>query len=111
MAFKVKKLNKLHVQVKGEISGEDGEKVPFDFTLIAKRLNQAEIDEILGNSERKITDFLKANVEGWSGVLNEDGTEMLFSPESLESEVLSTVGMRSLCFQCYLRDVGAVAKN
>jgi hypothetical protein len=111
MAIKVKKLNKLHVHVKGELNGESGEKVPFDFTLHCKRLNQEQIDEALAGKDSKITDFLKDNVEGWAGVLNEDDTEMAYSVENLVSEVLSVAGMRTLCFSSYLRDVGAVAKN
>lgn len=110
MAFKLVKRNKLRVPVKGAISGEDGHPVKFSFVLLCKRIDQAEIDAEMEDKEGSFNDFLHRVVTGWEDVADEDGQRMEYSAEAFDA-VLQQPAMRTLCFQSYMKEVGAVAKN
>jgi hypothetical protein len=111
MAHKLVVRNKLPVQVKGTLKGEDGKPVEFDFVLKCKRLNQAEIDAMLANKAEPVKQFLHTIAEGWDGVLDDQGGALPFNAENFDAMLNNDPGMQSVCFQSYLRDVGAVAKN
>jgi hypothetical protein len=111
MAHKLVVRNKLPVQVKGTLKGEDGKPVEFDFVLKCKRLNQAEIDAVMSNKAESVKQFLQAVADDWEGVLDEQGGALPFSAENFEDVLNNDPGMQSVCFQSYLRDVGAVVKN
>jgi hypothetical protein len=110
MALKLVKRNKLLVHVKGSQTGEDGKSVPFDFKLHCARLTQEEMDETLGDKKESVAAFMKRVTTGWEAVLDEANQPLPFSEENFAS-VLSEAGMPIVCFQSYLKDVGATVKN
>lgn len=113
MAHKLIVRNKLKVHVKGQLKDEDGSTVEFDFHLHCKRKTQEEINAVIGGSAGQlITDFLKENTEGWdSDMQDETGQSLVFSAENFDRMLNQEPGMAMVCFQSYLRDSGAVAKN
>jgi hypothetical protein len=110
MAFKLVKRNKLRVPIKGVFAGEDGKPVNFSFVLLCNRLTQTEIEETIENKDESIKDFVQRVVTGWEDVLEENGAPMPFDSESL-ADVLDQPGMPVVCYQRYLKEIGAVAKN
>lgn len=111
MAHKLVVRSKLPVQVKGTLKGEDGKPVEFDFVLKCKRLTQAEIDAAMKNKDESVAQFVHKVAEDWEGVLDEQGQPMPFSADNLDALLNNDAGMQGVCFQSYLRDAGAVAKN
>lgn len=110
MAFKLVKREKLPVQVKGHIRGEDGKPVPFDFTLHCIRLSQAQVQAVLEDKDESVTAFIQRVAIGWEGVLDDQGNALDFTSESL-ADVLEQPGLASVCSKAYLSNIGAVAKN
>ena len=110
MAFKLVKRNKLRVQVKGTFKDEEGKPVNFDFTLLCRRLSQAEIETAIKNSDEPVKEFVQRVTEDWEGVLGEDGQPLSFEASNLDA-VLDQAGMAVVCYQSYLKEVGAVVKN
>ncbi len=113
MAHKLKVRNKLKVHVKGEFKDEDGSTVPFDFHLHCKRKSQEEVSELTGGRSGKlIKEFLKESTEGWDDDMqDEHGTPLPFNAENLDLVLNQFPGMALVCFQSYLHDCAAVAKN
>jgi hypothetical protein len=110
MALKLVIRNKLRVPVKGSIVGEDGKPVPFGFVLMCDRLSQTQIDETLKNKEDSVVDFLQRVANGWEDVLDADGQPLPFDVDNFNA-VLDQAGLPGVCFQAYMKEVGAVAKN
>jgi hypothetical protein len=110
MAFKLVRLNKLPVRVKGALPGEDGKRAAFDFTLHCKRLSQAEIDAVMNNKQGEVKGFVQNVVEGWEGVLDASGDPVPFAGEHLE-EMIDNAGLPMLIMHAYLEQVSATAKN
>jgi hypothetical protein len=110
MALKLVKRNKLRVPVKGTIAGEDGKPVSFSFVLLCTRLTQTEIDDAIKNKDESVKDFVERVVTGWEDVLDESGAPMPFNDDNLAA-VLDQAGMPVVCYQLYLKEVGAVVKN
>ena len=110
MAFKLVKLNKLVVRVKGQLPDENGKPTDFNFALQCKRLDQDELEAVIQDKSGSLQDFARSVVQGWESVLGEDGQPVDFSDDNLES-LLKQAGMPTLLFQSYIKQVGAVAKN
>jgi len=110
MAFVLKTLNKIAVQIKGNLPDENGKPINFDFVLHCKRLTQDEIEAVIRDKDGTTQDFVRSVAEGWSRVLGEDGAPLAYSEEGLDA-LLSQAGMPVLVFQSYIKQVGAVAKN
>lgn len=110
MALKLVKRNKLRVPVKGAIAGEDGKPVPFSFVLLCARLTQTELEETVKDSGESVTDFVKRVTEGWEDVLDDSNAAMPFGSDNLAA-VLDQAGMPVVCYQAYLKEAGATAKN
>ena len=110
MALKLVKRNKLPVPVKGSITGEAGEAIDFNFTLHCKRLKQDELDAEL-KKEGSVKPFLFKVTEGWEDMLDEDGKPMPYSIENFEEQMNEVAGLHGVCYQAYLKAVGATAKN
>lgn len=110
MAFKLVKRNKLRVPVKGTLAGEDGKPVAFSFVLLCTRLTQTEIQSAIEDKGENVKDFVQRVTIGWEDVLNEDGTSMPFGVDTM-ADVMDQAGMPVVCYQQYLKEVGAVAKN
>jgi len=110
MALKLVKRNKLLVPVIGSMKDEDGKPVSFKFTLHCTRLTQEEIDEAIADKKESVAAFIRRVTTGWDAVLDEAGAALDFTGENLDA-VLSEAGMPAVCFQHYMKEVGAVAKN
>ena len=110
MAFKLVKRNKLRVPVKGAIAGEDGKPVNFSFVLICDRLTQTEVDEVIKNKDETVKDFIQRVTNGWEDILDENGESIPFDAGNLAA-VLEQAGLTTVCYQAYIKEVGAVAKN
>lgn len=110
MALKLVKRNKLPVKVKGCLTGEDGESVDFSFTLYCKRLKQDEIDNDL-KKDGSVKPFVFKVTEGWDDVIDADGKPMPYSIENFEAQMNEIAGLHGVCYQAYLKAVGATAKN
>jgi hypothetical protein len=110
MAYKLVKRNKLRVPVKGTFADEDGKPVNFSYVLFCLRLTQTEIEEAIGNSDESVTKFVKRVVTGWEDVIDELGAPLPFDDVNL-ANVLEQPGMPVVCYQRYLKEIGAVAKN
>jgi hypothetical protein len=110
MAFKLVIRKKLRVPVKGTLNGEDGKPVSFSFVLLCDRLTQTEIDEAIKNKDESVKDFVHRVTTGWEDVLDEGGNSIPFDADSLTA-VLDQAGMPMVCYQSYLKEVGATVKN
>jgi len=110
MALKLVKRNKLLVPVVGKMKDEEGKDVPFKFTLHCIRLTQEEIDDAIADKKESVAAFMRRVTTGWDAVLDEAGAALDFSAENFDA-VLSEAGMPAVCFQFYMKEVGAVAKN
>ncbi|MEG0082230.1 MAG: hypothetical protein RR775_10100 [Massilia sp.] len=110
MAFKLVRLNKLPVRVKGALPGEDGKPAAFDFTLHCKRLSQAEIDVVMKDKRGEVKGFVHNVVEGWDGVLDANGEPVSFAADQLD-EMIDNAGLPMLIMHAYLEQVSATAKN
>lgn len=110
MALKLVVRNKLRVLVKGSIAGEDGKPVPFSFVLLCDRLTQSQIEAELQDKEAPVVDFLKRVTNGWEDILDDAGKPIPFDEDNFAS-VMDQAGLPVVCFQAYMKEVGAVAKN
>jgi benzoyl-CoA reductase/2-hydroxyglutaryl-CoA dehydratase subunit BcrC/BadD/HgdB len=110
MAFKLVVRKKLRVPVKGTLKDENGKPVSFNFVLICDRLTQTEIDEMIKDKEESVKDFVERVTVGWEDVLYDDGQPIPFDADNLAA-VLETAGLPVVCYQTYIKEVGAVVKN
>jgi hypothetical protein len=110
MALKLVVRSKLRVPVKGTIVDEDGNKVPFSFVLLCDRKKQSEIQAVLDDKEALVLDFVRDVTKGWEDVLDAENQPMEFNAKSFD-EAMEQAGLPTICFQAYLKEVGAVAKN
>ena len=110
MAFKLVVRNKLRVLVKGSIADEKGKQVPFSFALLCKRLSQTQIQEAQENKGDLVVDFIERVTEGWEDVLDDAGQPLPFDEDNFAA-VMDQAGLPGVCFQAYMKEVGATAKN
>lgn len=110
MSFKLVKRNKLRVPVKGTLADEDGKPVNFSFVLLCTRLTQTEIDEAIKNKDESVKEFVQRVITGWEDVLDDKGNAISFDADSLAA-VLDQAGLPVVCYQSYLKEVGATVKN
>lgn len=110
MALKLVIRKKLRVPVKGTLKDEDGKPVNFDFVLLCERLTQTEIDEAVKNKDESVKEFVQRVTNGWENVLTASGEPLPFDPDNF-AMVLEQAGLPVVCYQTYLKEVGAVVKN
>lgn len=111
MSIRITVSEHLQFPVRGTFTDEAGAAVAFDFRLTARRLPQTSLEVVLADKDRKARDFLGEVVTAWSGVLDDDGKPVPYSPEGLGSLLASHAGLAGLAFAAYLEHVGARAKN
>jgi len=110
MALKLVVRNKLRVPVKGSITDENGRPVPFSFFLLCTRLKQTEIEQAMEDKNAPVREFVRAVTNGWEDVLDAAGQPMSFDADNFDM-VMDQAGLPGVCFQAYMKEVGAVAKN
>jgi hypothetical protein len=110
MALKLVVRNKLRVPVKGSIAGEDGKPVPFSFVLLCDRLTQTQIEDAMQDKDTPVKDFVRRVTQGWEDVIDAAGQSMPFDDDNFAA-VMDQAGLPGVCFQAYMKEVGAVAKN
>jgi len=110
MAFKLIARNTVTVPVKGFFTLDDGKKELFDFKLTCRRQGADEQLAALKNDDKSVKAFMQDVVQGFSGVLDEDGNQVTYSEETLDA-LLETPGIAQLAFRAYLEEQGAKAKN
>ena len=110
MAFRLVVSNTVAVPVQGRVPDENGKPVPFNFTLLCRRLPASELRAVIENNDRTVPEFLTSVVEGWDAVLDADGKAVQFTPAGLQ-QLLEIVGMATVCFQAYLEFCGARGKE
>lgn len=106
--FKLAIENTIRVPVRFDVGGKS-----YSITLLANRLGQQEIADLLSDGETQVSDFLRKEVTGWEGnalVLDESGSPAPYSTDAL-SVLLSAAGLPSVCFAAYLKACGAREKN
>ena len=108
MSIRIKVSDTVRIACKGTIADVNGPQ-PFDFSFLAKRLDEKTLAAKLGESDSLISDFLASIVTGWSGVKDDNG-EVPFSEDALR-ELMLTPGLSRIMFRQYLEDCGAKAKN
>ena len=110
MSFQLKPRKTLRVTVAGTIPGDhENTAQKFSFVLICTRLSQTEIDDVLGSKTESVKEFLQKVVQDWEGVLDEQGEPLAFDNASFDG-VLNEPGMRTLCFNAYMLEIGAKPK-
>ena len=111
MAIKISIGNKVRFKVRGTLKDENGNDQPFDFSLTCVRLDADKIQSKLrSDSEASVTDFLADVAEDWTGVKGADDKDLPYSTDNLR-ELLKIVGLATLAFHTYLKEVGAKEKN
>jgi hypothetical protein len=110
MALKLVVRSKLRVPVKGSIAGEDGKPVAFSFVLLCDRLTQTQIEDAMRDKDTPVVDFIRRVTHGWEDILDDAGQPMSFDEDGF-SAVMDQAGLPGVCFQAYMKEVGAVAKN
>lgn len=109
MAIKLTVSNKVGFKVKGSINNEAGIAEPFEFNLIADRLDTEAIQAVT-QSDNTLADFLCSVVIDWKGVKDEDGAPVPYSEEALR-HLCKIPGVAGVMFSTYFTEVGAKAKN
>lgn len=111
MPFQIKPLKTLRVSVAGTLPGDrETCAQKFSFELICKRLSQTEIDEALSSKTESVKDFLNKVAQDWEGVQDEKGQPLVFDANTFNA-VLDEPGLRTICFNAYMQEIGAKAKG
>jgi hypothetical protein len=108
--FKLVVGNTVSFPVKGSITGPEGQEMPFDFTIKARRDTSGVLDAALAERDRKTDAFMTERITGWTGVLGEGGEPVPFSPDAL-AQLFAFPGLANLCFTEYLQAVAARGKQ
>lgn len=111
MSFKLVISDKLKFKVRGTMKDDNGTDQPFDFAILAQRLDADTIRARLkDDAEASLADFLGHIIEDWQGIKDADDKPLAYTPAALAA-VCKVPGMAALIFQTYFAEVGAKAKN
>lgn len=88
---------------------ENGQREPFDFSLVCARMSGDEYREVSKDDERTVTDLLVEKTSGWSHVLAH-GSPAPFSSDGLR-QLLAPLGMPGLVWIAYLEACGFKGKE
>lgn len=113
MALKLTVSKNVLVPIKGEMRDDAGKEVPFSFSLVCVRLPQADIDarvKRMRAGDATDADLMTDVTVGWRAVLDDDGAEIEFSADGLQT-LLATPGMASLAVSSYAKVVGAKGRE
>lgn len=113
MAYKLAIANEFGLKVEGKTRDESGAEKTFSFVLTCERLNGDQIQQSIKNNTETVQQFFERVAKGWKDqrlVLDEEGKPAEFCADALRV-LLSINAMPALCWQAYLTQVGATAKN
>lgn len=120
MAIKIVISNMVGFKVAGVLNDTDGKEQAFEFRLTAKRLgedgfNAVQNDLVLaaaqtGNHDA-LADKLVEFVSNWSGVRDEEGVEIAYTPDLLRQLLASHRGLGLLIWRTYITETGVKEKN
>lgn len=114
MAIKITISDRIQFKVAGTTTTETGAQEAFEFHLTARRLLQDELSRRLpevAEGREPVDDFLASVLEGWRGVLDDEGQPVPFTPEGLRALFNHVPGSAGLALAAYLEHVRAKAKN
>jgi hypothetical protein len=113
MGFKLTVAEMIGVKVEGTLKDEGGNDKPFNFVLVCKRLSQDEMKATFADKDEPILAFFERNARDWHGqqlVLADDNKPAPYTADALRV-LLSISGMGAVCWQAYVAQVSATAKN
>jgi hypothetical protein len=110
VSFRLVVSDTITVPVSGRLPDAAGRMQPFSFTLKARRLPASELRTAVEASDTTVPEFLAGLVHGWSGVLDDEGRELPYSPAAL-AQLFEIVGMAGIVFQAYIESTGARGKE
>lgn len=111
MSIRLEVSDTVLVRVKGNGPvKENGQREPFDFSLICARIGGEEYREVSKDDERTVTDILVEKTSGWTHVLMPDGSPAPFSAAGLR-QLLAPLGMPGLVLMAYLEACGSKGKE
>lgn len=113
MAYKLAISDLIGVKVEGKNQDKDGSEKPFKFTLVCERKSAEQMKDVVSDKDETAFAFFEKNARDWQGqklVLDEEGQPAPFNLDSLRV-LMSISGMAMLCWQAYLTQVQANAKN
>jgi hypothetical protein len=113
MAYKLAIANEFGLRVEGKTRDGAGADKPFSFVLTCDRLSGDELQQSIKDNAETIQQFFERVAKGWKDqrlVLDEEGKPAEFCVDALRV-LMSINAMPQLCWQAYLTQVGAAAKN
>lgn len=112
MAYKLAIADIVGVKVESTMQDEDGAVKPYSITLKCKRLRDAELAKAMKDHEESVLKFFERVCVDWKQtlVVDADDNPAAYSVDALH-ELFSIRLMGPLCWQAYLAQVGATAKN
>jgi hypothetical protein len=113
MAYKLAIEDVIGVKIEGKNQGRDGTERPFKFILVCERYSADQMKSVVSDKEETAFAFFEKVARDWQNqklVLDEEGAPAPFNTDSLRM-LLSISGMAMLCWQAYLVQVQAAAKN
>ena len=111
MSFKLVISDKLKFKVRGTMKDENGHDQPFDFTILAQRLDADTIKARLkDDADATLAEFLGQIIEDWQGIKDADDKPLPYTAANLAA-ACKVPGIAALIFQTYFAEVGAKAKN
>lgn len=103
--------DKVTFKVKGTETDSKGITVPFDFSLTAIRLDQADMDARRSdNGDQKFDEFLLDVVQDWSGVFDDNKKQVPFDRE-LFKRLMQRAGLAVMAFRAYVSAIAVKEKN
>ena len=102
--------DRVKFKVRGSFNSADGTAKPFDFDVVATRLDVDAYKSAVSDTDATMADFLASVVIDWSGVRDGAGKPVDYSEDALR-KVCQLPGMASLIFRTYGTEVGAKEKN
>lgn len=111
MAIKLTISDAVKFRVHGSLTDETGARQPFDFYLIARRMDAEQLRHRLDPDLKPlIADVMRDVTTGWGGVRDAGGQEVEFSQAALE-QLLLIPNLGALVLDAYVAACGARAGN
>lgn len=110
MSFRLVISDTVAVPVAGAIPDANGRPVPFTFSLVCRRMPARELRAAIESNEATVAEFVTSVVQGWSGLQDDAGQALPFSPAALE-QLLDIVGMAGIAFSAYVQACGVKGRE